>query len=227
MTDATTTVTTTLDGATLDGDSVRSTALLLGPLLFGILQQLITEPAARTWHRKLNKSPYRPPCTLFPLIWTWSYLSLGYASYLVFTDMQGTGIALSLLTIVYGGHLMLLNLWNVIFFSMRRIDYALNCLLLVDMTASILLVCTWALVPFAAALCLPYFCWLLELTYLNIYMFRNNVAPHLIDVTKYQVLHAYNYAGNEEEDNSCRRRVTNPNVYENHNSQVVPQFKSD
>lgn len=188
-----------------DIDTVRSTALLLGPLVFGILQQLITEPPARDWHTKLNKSPYRPPTAVFPLVWTWSYLSLGYASYVVHTQING--LPLKLLTAVYSVHLILLNLWNFLFFSMRRIDYALNCLLLIDISASVLLVCVWTLVPFAAALCLPYFCWLLELTYLNIYMFRNNVTPHLIGARKEDILRAHRTPYYEQQ------------------SQVVPQLK--
>lgn len=157
----------------LDMDTATSTALLLGPLVFSFLQQIKTESSSRLWHSTLNKSPYRPPNIVFPVAWTWSYLSLGYASLLVYTQIKG--IPLNILTVFYGIHLILLSLWNTFFFS-RRINYALNCILLIDISASILLVCVWTVVPFAAALCLPYFFWLLELTYLNIYMFRNNVV---------------------------------------------------
>lgn len=172
-----------------DFETVRATALLLSPLVLGLLQQILTEPPARAWHSKLNKSPYRPPTAVFPLVWTWSYLSLGYASHLVEASVRD--LPLRLLTVVYVVHLALLNSWGVFFFSLRRIDYALNTLLLLDLTASVLLASVSTLVPFAAALCLPYFCWLLELTYLNVYMFRNNVAPHLVGATKDEVLRAH------------------------------------
>lgn len=187
-----------------DIDTLRSTILLLTPLVLGLLQQIITEPPARSWHTKLNKSPYRPPAAIFPLVWTWSYLSLGYASHVVESEVKG--LSLKLLTIVYVIHLVLLNMWGFLFFSYRRLDYALNCILLIDITASVLLASVSTLVPFAAALCLPYFCWLLELTYLNIYMFRNNASPHLVGASKEQVLREYNANVNEH-------------------AQVVPEFK--
>lgn len=178
-----------------DAETVRSTILLLLPIVLGLLQQIVTEPPARSWHLKLNKCPSRPPAAVHPLVWTWSYLSLGYASHLV--DLQVEGVPLVLLSTIYVIHLMLLNGWGVLFFTMRRIDYALNCMLLIDITASVLLMAVSTMVPFAAALCLPYFLWLLELTYLNVYMFRNNVDTHLVGMSKEDVLKAYKKTVNE------------------------------
>lgn len=102
-----------------------------------------------------------------------------------------TDLPLLLLTTMYIIHLTLLNSWGPVFFTLRRIDWALNVLLMLDLSASVLLASLSTLAPFAAALCLPYFCWLLELTYLNIYMFRNNADPHLWGQTKEEVLSAH------------------------------------
>lgn len=149
------------------------TALLFGPLLLGVFQQLATEPPARAWHRSLHKSPCRPPGYVFPIAWVWCYLSMGYASYLVYTDVPPSA-ARTAVAVLYASHQVLLNSWGLCFFTIRRIDYALNVIVALDMLLAVLLVAITSLLPFAAALCLPYFCWLLELTYLNMYMFRNN-----------------------------------------------------
>lgn len=193
-----------------DFDTLRSTSLLLCPLVFGLLQQLLTEPSARFWHTKLNKSPYRPPTVVFPLVWVWSYLSLGYASHLVQSSISG--LPLKLLAIIYGIHLVLINSWGFFFFTFRRIDHALNVMLLVDVSAMVLLASVSTLVPFAAALCLPYFCWLLELTYLNIYMFRNNESAHLVGLTKEQVFEAYGDAAAARRANGSKIGVQIPKM---------------
>lgn len=67
-----------------------------------------------------------------------------------------------------------MNSWGVCFMVLRRMDYGLNVLVAMDVLLAVLLVSVSTLKVFASVLCLPYFCWLLELTYLNMYMWRNN-----------------------------------------------------
>lgn len=98
---------------------------------------------------------------------------MGYASYLVYNQVPPC-VPRYILTLLYGMHLVLLNSWGFCFFTLRRMDAALDVMVTLDVVLTVLLVGVSVMVPFAAVLCLPYFCWLLELTYLNIYMFRNN-----------------------------------------------------
>lgn len=174
--------------STPDIDTVRASALLLAPLVLGLLQHIMTEPPARSWHTKLNKSPYRPPPWVFPIVWIWSYLTLGYASHLVERSLKQHRTFLIVLGTLYSIHLALLTAWGFVFNALRRIDHGLNVILLIDMSAFVLLLAIWNIVPFAATLCIPYFLWLLHLTHLNIYMFRNNVTTHWTGITKQQVL---------------------------------------
>eukprot|EP00177_Eucheuma_denticulatum_P006484 GFKZ01011802.1.p1 GENE.GFKZ01011802.1~~GFKZ01011802.1.p1 ORF type:complete len:198 (-),score=24.39 GFKZ01011802.1:126-719(-) len=153
--------------------TMETTLLLFSPLILGLLQQFAFEPGARGWHTRLHKSPYRPPNFVFPLAWTWCYLSMGYASYLVYVESVSRVAKLGL-GVLYGVHMVLLNGWGFVVFVMRRLDWGLNVLVALDVLVTVLLVGGGIVVPFAAVLCLPYFCWLLELTYLNMYMYRNN-----------------------------------------------------
>lgn len=171
-----------------DADTIRASALLITPLVLGLLQHIMTEPAARSWQSTLNKSPYRPPPWVFPIVWTWSYLTIGYSSHLVERNLNQNQGLLYVLSTVYAAHLVLVTCWGFMFYSLRRIDYALNVMLLIDISATMLIVSVWNIVPFAATLCLPYLLWLFHLTYLNIYMFRNNVSTYWATVSKEQVL---------------------------------------
>lgn len=98
---------------------------------------------------------------------------MGYASYLVYLQVPPC-LPRHILTVLYGVHLVLLNSWGFCFFTLRRMDTALDVMVTLDVILTVLLVGVSMMVPFAVVLCLPYFCWLLELTYLNMYMFRNN-----------------------------------------------------
>lgn len=151
------------------------TALLFGPLLLGLFQHLRLEPIARLWYSTLKKSPYRPPSFVFPVAWTWSYLSIGYASYLVYrADSESAVISVALSVPLYLVHIGLQNAWIYFFMTCRKVSWGMNIMLALVVTASWLLVSVYCIDHFAAALCLPYFCWLLELTYLNMFMERNN-----------------------------------------------------
>lgn len=114
---------------------------------------------------------------------------MGYASYLVYTQVPPS-LPRHIVSALYGAHLALLNSWGFFFFTLRRMDSALDVMVTLDVLLTVLLVAVSTMVPFAAILCLPYFCWLLELTYLNMYMFRNNDQGSVRDwgATKERVL---------------------------------------
>lgn len=78
------------------------------------------------------------------------------------------------MTGLYVMHVVLQNSWGVCFLLLRRMDYGVNVLVGLDVLLAVMLVSVSTMNAFAAILCLPYFCWLLELTYLNMYMWRNN-----------------------------------------------------
>lgn len=149
------------------------TALLFGPLVAGLATHAALEPPARAWHQALRKSPYRPPAFVFPVAWVWSYLAMGYASALV-RERAARGPALPALAAAYLAHHALLLAWAPLCFVARRLDWALAALVALDALVAALLAAAAALAPLAAVLCLPYWCWLLELTYLNAYMLRHN-----------------------------------------------------
>ncbi|XP_077190493.1 translocator protein 2 isoform X2 [Paroedura picta] len=59
------------------------------PHFGGFLGWLITRKEVPTWYENLQKPSWRPPNKIFPVAWTTLYTSMGYASYLVWRDLDG------------------------------------------------------------------------------------------------------------------------------------------
>ncbi|PXF44590.1 Tryptophan-rich protein TspO [Gracilariopsis chorda] len=163
------------------------TALLFGPFLLGVLQMLALEPRARSWHTTLRKWPYRPPGVVHPVMWTWSYLSIGYASYLFYTSASSRP-SLLLNAALYGVHMALLNSWGLVFYHLRRIDVACKIMLMLDVVVALSLPALATAHTLPAVLCVPYLCWLLMLTYMNWYMMVHNEHATHMSASKQQLL---------------------------------------
>jgi translocator protein len=148
---------------------------LLPPLLLGVGVQAALEPPARSWHRLLRKAPERPPPLAYPLVWTYCFLTLGYASYLL-AKAQPTGAARGTGLLAHAAHFALLQSWQVVFLYCRDIRGGLRVMLALDVTVPVLLASYARVSPLAAVLLLPYLAWLFVLTYANWYMAEHNAG---------------------------------------------------
>lgn len=151
-------------------DAFQIGALLFGPLILALAQHRVLEPRAAAWHVTLNKSPNRPPAITFPILWTWSYVTLGYTSTLMYAR---AGWMLKTLYIV---HLGLHHVWGVLFLHFRRIHAAAILLMGQLFIGGVLVGMTTYVDAFAGVLCGPYVMWLAVLAYLNVYMAQHNEA---------------------------------------------------
>lgn len=156
-----------------EGEGILLVALLFAPLVTGALVHFSVEPGARHWHRRLRKSSIAPPPVVFPLMWISNYLCIGYASFLVAKKSWGVPFAVAHLF-----HLVLLNSWNPIFFTLRRIDMALCVMVALNITVPILMFAAASIAPMAAIITVPYYLWILLSTYLTFYMWKMNPGPH-------------------------------------------------
>lgn len=138
---------------------------LVIPQLVGALAGAATARSIRDWYPRLEKPGFTPPNWLFGPAWLVLYVMMGVASWrvwLVGWDEAGVAIALG----VYAVHLVFNALWSILFFGVRRPDWALievaglwlsvvaSAWLFgrVDTTAGLLMVPYIAWVSFAAAL---------------------------------------------------------------------------
>ncbi|MBC7843868.1 MAG: tryptophan-rich sensory protein [Gemmatimonadaceae bacterium] len=127
------------------------------------------------WYYGLKKPAWQPPDWLFGPAWTTIFLCMGVAFVLSWEQLPDTGDKVRLfgLFALNGG---LNTLWSFLFFGRRRPDLAL--IEIVPFFSSIVLL-TLTVAPLdrrAAWAFVPYLCWVLFATVLNISIVRRN-AP--------------------------------------------------
>jgi len=144
-------------------------------VVFGVsaLGGLFTRSSIPTWYAALKKPSFTPPNWVFGPVWTFLYLSMAVAAWLVWrkTGFQGTAKAAFALFAV---QLALNAVWTPVFFGAHRIGAAL--VVIVFLWAAILatMVSFWRIAPLAGALFLPYQLWVTLATALNFEFWRLN-----------------------------------------------------
>ena len=132
----------------------------------GILGSLFTAPAIPEWYAFLNKPSFNPPNWIFAPVWTILYTLMGVAAFLVWRKgLSAPGVKEGLGVFLF--QLTLNSLWSIVFFGNRSIIGGF--VVIVVLWAAIL----WATIRFfriskwAAALMMPYFCWVSFAVILN------------------------------------------------------------
>lgn len=123
------------------------------------------------WYRSLNRPPLTPPGWLFGPVWTFLYIMIAVAGWLVWESRDsGRKSALA----VYGVQLLLNFGWSAIFFGLHLPGLAM-----------LEIVCLWASIVAtiamfrphsrtAARLLVPYLLWVSFATYLNFGFWLSN-----------------------------------------------------
>ncbi len=143
------------------------------PLVMGGLGGIATASSVSTWYKKLDKPGWNPPDWVFGPVWTLLYLLMGAASWLVWRRSgrkeQGRG-ALNL----YGVQLVLNLLWSVIFFGLRRLDWAAAEIGLLWAAILGTVQRFYAVEPAAGLMLIPYQVWTTFAAVLNRTVWRMN-----------------------------------------------------
>lgn len=125
------------------------------------------------WYRHLRKPSWQPPEWLFGPVWTLIFALAAAAGVIGWESAPAEGAA-SRLVVLFGLNAGLNILWSVLFFTLRRPDWALAEL--VALFASIAAIML-AMQPYAAAaslLLLPYLLWVGFAGVLNLTIVRLN-----------------------------------------------------
>ena len=118
------------------------------------------------WFTTLNKPFLNPPDFVFAPVWTVLYISLAVFYWMLDREPYNT-------LVVHTKHIFILQLilnflWTPIFFGMHSIWGGLIILLVLDFLVFRLIGVSFHINKMYAFIILPYFCWLLFATYLNL-----------------------------------------------------------
>jgi tryptophan-rich sensory protein len=155
----------------MDAASWTALAAFAGATVAAASTGAVFQPGA--WYRALAKPAWTPPDWLFPVAWTVLYTMIATAGFLVW---RAAGPAGWLVYVVFGAQLALNAAWSYLFFSKRRIDWAMIdvALLGASIAALIALSAPWS--GTAALLLAPYFVWVAFAGALNFDILRRNGA---------------------------------------------------
>eukprot|EP00096_Caligus_rogercresseyi_P015719 TRINITY_DN8188_c0_g1_i1.p1 TRINITY_DN8188_c0_g1~~TRINITY_DN8188_c0_g1_i1.p1 ORF type:complete len:175 (+),score=15.88 TRINITY_DN8188_c0_g1_i1:37-561(+) len=152
---------------------------LAGSLLIGLIPGAQMD---REWFNNLNKPALNPPSWLFAPVWTYLYLSMGLASYLVYKAggerLNGpAGIPLA----IYIAQLLINWSWSPIFFGFKQIVLAFYILVVIDIGVATTMIAFFRLSIIAGLLFIPYLVWVSFATYLSYSIMELNPSSDGID----------------------------------------------
>lgn len=136
----------------------------------GALSAIFTMNAMDVY-QTVNLPKCSPPGYLFPIVWTFLYILIGLASYLIHrSNSKNKETAL----IIYYFQLLINFAWPIAFFNYQSFLLALAILITLCILVAILIKLFYQICPLAAFLLLPYMGWILFALYLNFWIFVNN-----------------------------------------------------
>lgn len=134
------------------------------PLAIGGLSALLTMNSMEKY-QSLNTPPLSPPGWVFPIVWTFLFILMGIASYIIYeSDSKYKVNAL----IAYSVQLLLNLSWSIVFFNSDM--YWISVAIIIALIIMIIITITFfrLIDRKASLLLLPYIIWVLFATYLDI-----------------------------------------------------------
>ncbi|XP_055587420.1 translocator protein-like [Uranotaenia lowii] len=131
------------------------------PLIGGFAVGFTTRDGVQNWYQTLELPAWRPPNWVFSPVWTFLYLSMGFASYLVWRDGNGFKGEARWPLIVYGVMLLLNWAWSPLFFIAHELTGSAVLLTVLTVIVIITGVLFYRINKIAGYLFVPYVAWLL------------------------------------------------------------------
>jgi benzodiazapine receptor len=149
---------------------LRLGLLLGGSFLAAAIGTRANFPNVRDWYPLINKPSWTPPSSLFGPVWTVLYVLMGVAVWRVWRH----GPRARPLVSGYFVQLALNALWSVLFFGLKRPDWALADILLLLGCLGWMQRGLWRADRLAGILWLPYLLWVSFAAALNLAIVRLN-----------------------------------------------------
>lgn len=121
------------------------------------------------WYASLNLAPWTPPNIAFPIVWGFLYLLIALAGWKIFNHDNAK------LKLLWVAQLLINAAWSWLFFGQHWVGIALIDILVLDLLVIVLVAsCFKARLISAAWMLVPYLCWVLLASTLNIYVLLMN-----------------------------------------------------
>jgi tryptophan-rich sensory protein len=128
-----------------------------------------------SWYKNLVKPWWQPPNWLFGPVWTTIFV-LAVASSVIAWQRAGGAGDRQLIIALFVINAVLNIAWSVLFFKLRRPDWALGEVALLWLSIVALIVGLWPIAPISSLLLAPYLLWVSIATFLNFTIIQLN-AP--------------------------------------------------
>ena len=100
------------------GEIIKLVASILVCLLAGIIGSFFTQPAIPGWYASLNKPSFNPPNWIFGPVWTFLYITMGIAAFLIWkTGLNNPLVKIALVIFII--QLILNSVWSIAFFGFK------------------------------------------------------------------------------------------------------------
>jgi benzodiazapine receptor len=126
------------------------------------------------WYASLVKPAWTPPDYLFAPVWTILYLLMGIAAWLVWRERLFADVAIPLGLFLI--QLALNALWSYLFFGRHQIGLAALEIAILWIVILFTIISFWWVRRAAAALLVPYLCWVGFAAALNFQLWRLNIT---------------------------------------------------
>lgn len=117
------------------------------------------------WYKNLNKPPFTPPATYFPIAWGILYTLMTISFFIILSKphSQNKYIAVNLFLF----QLILNFTWSYVFFEIKSIEFALLDVIFLLISLIFTLIYFFKLSKFAGILLIPYLLQVIFALYLN------------------------------------------------------------
>lgn len=132
----------------------------------GIVSGLIAREGMNTWFDTINKPAWNPPDWVFGPVWTFLYLLMGTALWLVWKS-NADRVMLRKAFSLFGIQLFFNFCWSILFFNFQSPLLAFGDILLLLVAIIMTMVAFWPISRVAVWLFVPYLLWVCFATALN------------------------------------------------------------
>ncbi len=159
---------------------------LIVPQLFAIIGSLFTSSSVSGWYSLIEKPAFNPPNWVFAPVWTFLYLLMGIAAFLIWRrglDKKEVRSAL----IIFLFQLTLNLFWSFLFFGLQNPGIAFTEIISLWFAILATILAFFQISKVAAVLLIPYILWVSFAAFLNYSIWNLNMNSNITaPVANYQ-----------------------------------------